>query len=92
MFARVLEPEEQPNSAKLEPNVLVSSGGQTTVREQPPEELEAARLKIRNRTAIMILELGSHTLVLGLALGSLWLTRISHEYMNGNSLSERISV
>ncbi|MEK6302884.1 MAG: hypothetical protein AABO41_19410 [Acidobacteriota bacterium] len=36
--------------------------------------LEADRIRIKNRTALMLLELGSHTLVLVLSLGSIYLT------------------
>ena len=75
-------PQEQPKSPNLEPKIFALDVGEVTVPD-PPEELEAARQKIKNRTAIMILELGSHTLVLGLALGSIWLIHLILEGLFG---------
>lgn len=46
--------------------------------------LNDERLKIKNRTALIILELASHTLILGLALGSLWLVHLILETLLGN--------
>ena len=47
------------------------------------DNIEAEHTRIKNRTALMILELGSHTLILGLALGSLWLIHLILEALLG---------
>ena len=53
------------------------------VRTTTKDNLEEGRTSIKNRTALMILELASHTLILGLALGSLWLIHLILEALLG---------
>jgi hypothetical protein len=54
-----------------------------TVATGLPSVVDEGRRNIKNRTALMILELASHTLVLGLALGSLWLIHLILEALLG---------
>lgn len=60
-------------------------GAQSTrsLAEQHQSDLEEGRRVIRNRTALIILELASHTLILGLALASLWLVHLILEALLG---------
>lgn len=51
--------------------------------EELPENLEREKKRIKNRTAVMILELASHTLILGLALGSIWVIHLILEGLFG---------
>jgi hypothetical protein len=77
MVARVADdPEQERDAAGVEPSVFISHKAEVTPQDEPTDNLEVARTKIRNRTALTILELASHTLVLGLALGSIWLVHL----------------
>ena len=62
----------------------------TRVAEDPEKQLvetkdnlERNKKRIKNRTAITILELASHTLILGLALGSIWVIHLILEGLFG---------
>jgi len=96
MFARVSDdPEALKEAERLFREAIELGAGESGSLPQPtslpPEraskerlnDLEDGRRNIRNRTALMILELASHTLVLGLALASLWLIHLILETLLG---------
>jgi hypothetical protein len=77
------DPEQEGDAASGKLKVFISH--KVGVTDKPTDEVEVARDKIKNRTALMILELASHTLILGLALGSIWLVHVILETLLGQN-------
>ena len=63
---------------------LLDSQINKSVQAEMLDDLEEEREKIKDRTAITLLELGSHTLILGLTLGSIYLIHLILEGLLGH--------
>lgn len=94
MFARVSDdPEAIKEAAKvaaaagylqgIQENIGTGVPSPELTQDKVPDNLEAERDNIKNRTALTILELASHTLILVLVLFSLWLIHLVLETLFG---------